>query len=278
MTSATTWLGLRAGPPKSPECRSRSAAMTVNSSPTRPRSMMVIAGRVALHMLVSQTSATSARSSAALAARNCGRLALPDSSSPFEDHRHLDRKRAGDLDPGAAGLDEGHELALVVGRAAGDDPLLAADGDKARLEGRRGPFRQRVDRLDVVMGVEQDVRIARTPPVMGDDHGVAGGGPDGCVEAETDELVGEPVGRGADARRIGGVGRDAFDPEKPEQPVEARGQILRRSSSEPHQAWRLLSRWAATLARGREARKPAACISAAPGVKSRGGVIGRSEV
>ena len=43
--SARTWIGLRAAPPKRPECRSRSAAVTVTSSATRPRSETVIAPR-----------------------------------------------------------------------------------------------------------------------------------------------------------------------------------------------------------------------------------------
>jgi hypothetical protein len=52
------------------------------SSPQRPRSEVVMAGVSLSHMLVSQISATSARSSSAFASRNGGRLTPPDSSSP----------------------------------------------------------------------------------------------------------------------------------------------------------------------------------------------------
>ena len=49
------------------------------------------------------------------------------------------------------------DLALVVGRPAGQDPV--ADDD--RLERRGGPQVERVDRLDVVVAVDEDRRRAR---------------------------------------------------------------------------------------------------------------------
>ena len=134
---------------------------------------------------------------------------------------------------------------------------LAVDGDEARLEGRRGPFRQRVDRLDVVVRVEQDVRIARAAAGHGRRpwDGRRSGGRDASKPRPTSSSASQSAAA-RHARRIGGVGRDALDPEKPEQAVEARRQALRRSSSEPHQAWRLLSRRAreaSATARGAKA-------------------------
>ena len=82
MMSATTWLGLRAALPNIPECRSIAAAVTSISSPTMPRSIVVIDGVSGSNMSVSQTSATSALSSSFAEARNGGRLLPPDSSSP----------------------------------------------------------------------------------------------------------------------------------------------------------------------------------------------------
>jgi hypothetical protein len=71
-----------AGVARRRECRSRAASAITISSPQRPRRLVVIAGVLPAEMAVSQTSATSARSSLAFARRNGGRLTPPDSSSP----------------------------------------------------------------------------------------------------------------------------------------------------------------------------------------------------
>ena len=69
------------------------------------------------------------------------------------------RQLAGDRLEGAAGLDEGHGLAFVVAGPARDDDLAAA-GQRldARLERRRLPQVQRIDRLHVIMAIEQHAR------------------------------------------------------------------------------------------------------------------------
>ena len=60
------------------------------------------------------------------------------------------------LEPGAGGLDEGHQLAFVVRRAAGDD-----DRTVARVLGQAGmkrrclPLIQGVRRLHIIVAVEQ---------------------------------------------------------------------------------------------------------------------------
>ena len=80
--------------------------------------MVVIAGVLGSHMPVSQTSAKSALNSSLFASRNGTKFFEPTSSSPSistvmssgSDPRHLL--------PGAAGLDEGHQLTLVVLGAA----------------------------------------------------------------------------------------------------------------------------------------------------------------
>ena len=80
----------------------------------------------------------------------------------LDDDGHVDRQRAGHGFPGPAGLDEGHQLALVVLGAARDDDLspvgMVGDG---RLEWRTVPKTERIDRLHVIVTVEQHVR----PPV-----------------------------------------------------------------------------------------------------------------
>ena len=77
----------------------------------------------------------------------------------LDDDGDVDRQRSRDLLPGAARLDEGHQLALVVLGAARDDDLspvgvIGHDG----LEWRTVPEIERIDRLHVVMAVEQHMR------------------------------------------------------------------------------------------------------------------------
>ena len=71
----------------------------------------------------------------------------------------IQRQLAGDRLEGAAGLDEGHGLAFVVAGPARDDDLAPA-GKRldARLERRRLPQIERIDRLHVVMAVKQHAR------------------------------------------------------------------------------------------------------------------------
>ena len=70
-------------------------------------------------------------------------------------------QRARDRLAGPAGLDEGHHLALVVAGAAGADDLAPVRQRRhPRLERRRLPQLERIDRLHVVVTVEQHVRRA----------------------------------------------------------------------------------------------------------------------
>ena len=73
----------------------------------------------------------------------------------FHHHGDVERQLAGDRLEGAAGLDERHGLAFVVAGAARDDDLAATvERLDARLERRRLPQIERIDRLHVVMPVE----------------------------------------------------------------------------------------------------------------------------
>ena len=98
----------------------------------------------------------------------------------LDQHADIDRKLAMRLDPGSRRLDEGHQLAFVVGGAARDDDLaIARILDQARIERRRGPFIQRIRRLHVVMAVKQHMRAralgGRRAP-MRDHHRLAQSG------------------------------------------------------------------------------------------------------
>ncbi len=121
-------------------------------------------------------------------------------------------------DPGAHRLDEGHELALVVGRAAGADHRAGLGLFQLRFEGGAVPQLQRVDRLDVIMAVEQQVRRAFAP--MGDHHRMAGGRAFGGVEPDCLEVVHQPVGGGVAIALVGGVGRDRGDAQERQEALQ----------------------------------------------------------
>ena len=141
----------------------------------------------------------------------------------FEQDGDAARQRPGCRLPGPAGLDESHQLALVVGGAAAGD-RLAARGNflDCRLEWRINPEIERIDRLHVVMAVKQIMRgIRRGAGMMGNDHGMAGGVAQAGVEAERCEFIDKPLTGAAALGRIGRVGRDRLDAQKTEQALEA---------------------------------------------------------
>ena len=140
----------------------------------------------------------------------------------LEQHRDLAGQAAG-LAEGAAGLDEGHELTLVVGRAPGDDPLAVL---QLGLERIGGPQIQRIDRLHVVVTVEQHVRcIAMGRLGVTEHHRAARGRMHGSLEAKLGQLLRQPRGGLVAVRRIGDVGRDGGDRQKLEQPAERSGPV-----------------------------------------------------
>ena len=105
----------------------------------------------------------------------------------LDQHGDRERQLAGDRLEGAQRLDEGHHLAFVVAGAARDDDLAAVGrrGD-ARLKRRRLPQRQRIDRLHVVVAVEQHMRrLAVAGAIrLGDHRRMPAGRAQRRVEAE----------------------------------------------------------------------------------------------
>ncbi len=84
----------------------------------------------------------------------------------LDHHRDVERKRAGHRLKRAACLDEGHGLAFVVAGAAGDDDFPPA-GERLdpRFERRRLPQFERIDRLHIVVAVEENARrVVRWTP------------------------------------------------------------------------------------------------------------------
>ena len=117
----------------------------------------------------------------------------------------------------------GVDLALVVGGAAGQHVAVPDD----RLERRARPEVERIDRLDVVMAVDDDGRrIGSVKPVRIDDRVAVRFGHLDVVEAGGPERVGKPGRRAAD---VGGVlrqRRDAREPKELHEGLEAR--LVRR--------------------------------------------------
>src|SRR5262249_12675247 len=75
----------------------------------------------------------------------------------FEDKSDIDRHGAGHSFPGPASFNEGHDLALVVASATRHDRLASVrKRSDARFERRRLPQIDRVDRLHVVVTIEDD--------------------------------------------------------------------------------------------------------------------------
>ena len=53
-------------------------------------------------------------------------------------------------------------LSLIIGRAAGKEVVTVGAGAHGRFKGGRLPQRQRIDRLDIVVTINQDSRLVRT--------------------------------------------------------------------------------------------------------------------
>ena len=90
----------------------------------------------------------------------------------LDHHGDRQRQRTGHRFVGAAGFDESVSLPLIVAGAAGDNYFSPVrQGVEARLERRMGPLAERIDRLHVVVAVEQNPRLAVRFRVIGfSDH------------------------------------------------------------------------------------------------------------
>ncbi len=180
----------------------------------------------------------------------------------LDHHGDVERQLAGHRLEGAAGLDEGHGLAFVVAGAARDDDLAAAvERLDARLERRRLPQIERIDRLHVVMAVEQHARrlaVAHAPlPRFADHHRMALRSAARWSRSRGCAVGGDMLGGGAAVRRVGRIGRDRLDAQQREQPLEAGVEIAVDAVENRGQSFRC--RHAVTVStrrRARRARRP----------------------
>jgi hypothetical protein len=90
------------------------------------------------------------------------------------------------------------------------------------FERRPMPEIERIDRLHIVMTVEQHVRSAILAAVgFGNDGGMARGRPDLGGKAECRDVLGEMIGGFLAVGGKGRLGGDRLDPQKREQPLQA---------------------------------------------------------
>ena len=142
----------------------------------------------------------------------------------LDHHGDRERQLAGDRHEGATGFDESHHLTFVVaGPARNDD--LAAVGERrdAWRERRRVPQIERIDRLHVVVAVEQHARalaVALTATLAHDDR-VTLGLPNAGLKADAGQVLGHISSGRLTLLAVGGIGRDRLDAQELEQPLEA---------------------------------------------------------
>ena len=140
----------------------------------------------------------------------------------LEQRGHLTRRPA-ELLEGSAGLEKGHELAFVVRRAARHDPVALRPGFQLGLEGRAQPEVQGVDRLHVVVAIEQDMRrVAAAGLDIADNHRPAFGRVLGRLESKRAEFADQPVRRPLAIREMRGNRGNRRDRQESEQPIERR--------------------------------------------------------
>jgi hypothetical protein len=129
----------------------------------------------------------------------------PDFLLALEDDLHVDGQLPGLLQVRLDGFEVHEDLALVVGRAARVDLAVANGGCKRR----RLPQLDRIDRLDVVVAVEEDGRRAfGAQPVAVHDRVARCFDEADIAEADAPHLLGGPLGAAAN---VAGVLRQRAD-------------------------------------------------------------------
>ena len=176
-----------------------------------PRRPTVIAGRLPSKKPLSLMIATSAPRRSRLASSHASRWTRARLLLALEDVADVDREATARREDGRGRHQVEVDLALVVGGAAAEHPPSVHD----RLERRRRPEVQRVDRLDVVVAVDQDGRRALGMQPIAVDDGMAGRlGDLDVLEADPSHRIRQPLG-GASA--VDGMRRDAGDARDPEE-------------------------------------------------------------
>ena len=107
----------------------------------------------------------------------------------------------------------GEMLALVVGRSAGVDLVT----DEGRFEGRGIPFGNRIDRLHVVVAIDQDGGTARLRCAAGHEDGMTGRLVEFCQEPHRAAFVHEEFGAAPHVFAMTAIRRDTREAEEVEE-------------------------------------------------------------
>ena len=170
-----------------------------------------MAGTLPSKKLVSLMIATSAREAVAVGLEPRVEVVGARLLLPLEDEPEIHRQLAPGLEERLGGAEMHVDLALVVGRAPGQHPAVVED----RLERRRVPQVERIDRLDVVVAVDDRGRRAiRVQPVAVDHRVAARLGDLDMLDPHPRELRRHERRRAPAIRRVLWQRRDARDPEE----------------------------------------------------------------
>ena len=192
------------------------------------------------------------------------RLGLPGLFLALDQHADIDGEGATLFEPGARRLEEGHQLAFVVGGAAGDDDrAIARILGQARLERRRGPFIQAdpaAARRNGRRTAHAGAALAGRRAPMPDHHRLAQCRLDPRVEADLAQRAGAAFRRfDAGTREKRGRSR-RWDRKQSEQPLERRWLFAREPVE--HAVAALVRRLAARSSPWSAARGPSAAAAA----------------
>jgi hypothetical protein len=122
----------------------------------------------------------------------------------------VDRQIAGPLEPALERQDLGERRPLVVRPAAGPDHAV----DDGGLEGWRLPEVERIDRLDVVVAVEEHGRAAAGAASLRPHQRVTVSLHEPGLEAGATQPLGHELRRATDVARVLGPRRHAGDPQE----------------------------------------------------------------
>ena len=219
MIEASALAGLWTAPPYAPECRSTGDSSTSICAYISPRSPTVIAGTLPSKKPVSLMTTASAARRSPCSAIHVSRLSRPVLLLALEQERHVDRRRAADRPERLDRVEVHHELALVVGDAAPDEPAVAHE----RLERRVLPQVERVDGLHVVVAVDDHRRrTGRLVDPAVDDRMQVGRDHLDLGRPDAAEAIGDPLGGRDHVGRVLVQGRHAGDARDLEQRLDPR--------------------------------------------------------
>ena len=156
MMRASAMAGFWTLPPQVPECRSTSGPVTSIWVYSRPRRPTVMAGWLPSKKPGVADDREVRIEPVAVRLQPGVEVGRPGLLLALEHVADVDGQAALGLQPGARGPQVEMDLALVVRRAAREDAAVL----DARLERRPHPQVERIDRLDVVVAVDEDRRRA----------------------------------------------------------------------------------------------------------------------